>query len=94
MIGMIIAPVRASDIITACCVLFNISKDLNEENLCPEDDVDIVPDEPELPRDLPNNVHGEAARRDIIDNFFSWIFIWNPDIYFKHSECNDAKSDF
>ena len=52
LIGMIIAPYRViCDSVTACCVLININKDLKEANLCPEDDVEIVPDEPEPPHE-------------------------------------------
>ena len=36
--GMQIVPDRACNIITACCVLFNISKELREPHLDPEND--------------------------------------------------------
>ena len=67
---MQIRPARACNIITACCVLFNLSKDLNEPNLCEEDDKphDIGEDDVEVPRAL-GDVAAIAVRAEIIRTF-------------------------
>ena len=68
--GMHIEPARACDIIVACCVLFNISKDLKEPNLDPQNDHPILP-EPEEAGANADNIQGAAARAEIINNFFA-----------------------
>ncbi len=69
--GLQIEPTRACDIIVACCVLFNISKDLKEPHLDPQNDqaVERDPDEPGAVND--DNNHGAAVRANIITNFFT-----------------------
>ncbi|PIK50175.1 putative nuclease HARBI1 [Apostichopus japonicus] len=68
--GMQIEPQRACDIIVACCILFNISKDLKEPHLDPQRDQQVQPD-PDEAGAAPDNVHGAAVRADIITNFFT-----------------------
>ncbi|KAJ8049002.1 hypothetical protein HOLleu_01538 [Holothuria leucospilota] len=68
--GMQIAPPRACDIIVACCVLFNISKDLNEPHLDPQNDQEVQHEADEMVV-AAADVHGVALRADIIANFFT-----------------------
>ncbi len=68
---MQIVPERACDIITAWCVLFNISKDLREPNLDPDNyqhQVDEDHNENDVAEE--NIAAGNAVRANIIDNFF------------------------
>ena len=68
--GMQIAPARACDIIVACCVLFNISKDLKEPQVDTQNDLQLQPDPAEAGAP-PDNDQGAAVRREIIANFFT-----------------------
>ncbi|KAJ8049011.1 hypothetical protein HOLleu_01550 [Holothuria leucospilota] len=67
---MQIAPPRACDIIVACCALFNISKDLNEPHLDPQNDQEVQHEADEMVV-AAADVHGVALRADIIANFFT-----------------------
>ncbi|KAJ8048988.1 Protein ALP1-like [Holothuria leucospilota] len=61
---------KVCDIITACCVLFNISKDDHIQepyNHIPDDDNPA----PEAAAD--DDVHGTAVRNDIVRNFFTQV---------------------
>lgn len=61
---------KVCDIITACCVLFNISKDDHIQepyNHVPDDDNPA----PEAAAD--DDVHGTAVRNDIVRNFFTQV---------------------
>ncbi|XP_071804951.1 putative nuclease HARBI1 [Asterias amurensis] len=70
--GMQIIPERACDVIVACCVLFNISKELREPHLDPENDQEDGAEDNEDNEDNDNAaaVTGAAAREEIINNFF------------------------
>ena len=62
-------PEKACDIITACCVLFNISKDDHIQQLYnhePDDD-----DDPATDAAAEDDVLGTAVRNDIVHNFFT-----------------------
>ena len=69
---MSIKPVHACNIVTACCVLHNISKSLREPNLDQENDVDVPEDElnPEA-MNADVNFDGQAVRAQIIADFFT-----------------------
>ena len=62
------SPERACDVIIACCVLFNISKELKEpqEDYEGEGNEDVNPQEPEG-----NETTGAAIRREIINDYFA-----------------------
>ncbi|XP_063953826.1 putative nuclease HARBI1 [Lytechinus pictus] len=66
--GINMSPERASDIIIACCVLFNISKELKEpeQEYHMEVDEDVNPHEPEG-----NEPTGAAVRQAIINDYFA-----------------------
>jgi hypothetical protein len=68
--GLQIEPTRACDIIVACCVLFNISKDLKEPHLDAHLDQLVPPDPHDAVADN-DDIIGVAARADIINNFFT-----------------------
>ena len=63
-------PQKVCDVITACCVLFNISKDDHIQdpyNHVPDpDDAELAP-----PAAAQNDVLGTAVRNNIVRNFFS-----------------------
>nr|XP_054771454.1 putative nuclease HARBI1 [Lytechinus pictus] len=64
--GLQMSPLNAKDIIMACAVLHNLSKDLNQ----PEVPFQLVDnDEDEIP-DLPDGVNGPATRAQIVASFF------------------------
>ena len=64
---MQIRPERACHIITACCVLFNLSKDLKEPDMLEVDEepLDIGADDVEEPRAI-GDVAAIAVRAEII----------------------------
>ena len=73
--GMQIVPEKVCDIIVACCVLFNISKQLREPHLDPEDDQqeneeDAVDGENNEEDDIAAAANGAVARAEIVHNFF------------------------
>lgn len=63
-------PTNAKEVIIACAILHNISKDLRQPEVrfqLPDNDVDdVIPD-------IPNGVNGKAVRAQIVANFFEWI---------------------
>lgn len=61
-------PQRACDIITACCVLFNISKDDHIQE--PYHHVPVPDDGDPAPADA-GDVLGIATRNEIVHNFFT-----------------------
>ena len=72
--GMQIVPEKVCDIIFACCVLFNISKQLRGPHLDPEDDQqeneeDAVDGE-NVEDDIAAAANGAVARAEIVHNFF------------------------
>lgn len=67
---MQIEPTRACDIIVACCVLFNISKDLKEPHLDPQNDRVVEP-EPDDGGAAGADIRGTAVRAHIIAHFFT-----------------------
>ena len=82
LIGMSMEPRYACHIVTACCVLHNISKALKEPNLDADNDVD-VPVEAVYPEDVPDedgDIGGQAVRAQIIADFFAWN--WNFEVLF------------
>ena len=70
---MQIVPEKVCDIIVACCVLFNISKQLREPHLDPEDDQqeneDEVDGENVEEDDVAAAANGAVARAEIVHNF-------------------------
>ena len=62
------SPDKACDVIMACCVLFNISKELKEpqEDYDGERNEDVNPPEPDG-----NAPTGAAIRQEIINNYFA-----------------------
>lgn len=66
--GLSLEPERACDVIVACCVLFNISKQLKEPQEQLEDNGDD--ENPEQVNDQQNNLDGLLVRSDIMNNFF------------------------
>lgn len=70
-LGMVmqITPARACDIIVACCVLFNISKDLKE----PQDHNyhDVIHPEQNVANGVDDDIRGVAVRTGILSTTFS-----------------------
>ena len=67
--GVPLRPDRAMKVITACCVLHNMSKQMNE----PEDNyMDIDEDQPVIEQE-DNNAAGLATRQNIIQNYFARV---------------------
>ncbi|XP_041469638.1 putative nuclease HARBI1 [Lytechinus variegatus] len=67
--GLQLSPERACDVIVACCVLHNVSKDLREPNYHEggEEDVELPP----IDQAYDPVGEGAATRRDIIDTYFT-----------------------
>lgn len=68
--GLHCRPDKACNVITACCVLFNISKELREPHLDARNDEDIQP-EPVFPAEAADDVTGTATRQAIVNYFFN-----------------------
>ncbi|XP_072166404.1 putative nuclease HARBI1 [Diadema setosum] len=66
--GIQMAADRACDVIVACRVLYNVSKDLNEPQVQIEED---APEEADDEEQDGHEATGTALRRDIINNYFS-----------------------
>lgn len=71
--GMQIVPDRACDIITAWCILCNISKDMREPDLDPDgyqQEDGNLNDNNVADENIAAAAAGNAVRANIIDNFF------------------------
>ena len=67
--GLHLSPVRACDVLVACCVLHNVSKDLKEPQEYQE--MEGVAQVRQLRQPLDPVGGGAVARRNIIQNYFS-----------------------
>ena len=67
---MQIVPRKACNIITACCVLFNISKDLREPHLDPENEQQDGENDNLEEDEIVAQINGNHARAELIHNFF------------------------